>query len=88
MLEETTYRARPWDTLTYRYSNGHSETGVSGMITIFLSWDEGQQAEYEYFILYSSGTIIKDQTIYTAKDGANLYKSITAIIQEYGIQSN
>ena len=86
LLEEATYRVRPWDTLTYRHSNGYGETGVGGTTTIFLSWDEGQQVEH--FILYGSGTVIKDQTVYTAKDGANLYKAITAIIQEYGIQSN
>lgn len=89
LLEEATYSVRPWDTLTYRYSSSYGETGTSGTTTIFLSWDQGQQAEYEYFILYGSGTIIKGSTIYTSRlDGANLYKAITAIIQEYGTQVN
>ena len=85
LLEDATYRVRPWDTLSYHFSSSYGEAGTSGTTTIFLSWDQGQQAEYEYFILYGSGTVIKGQTVYTAKlDGANLYKAITAVIQEYG----
>ena len=86
LLEEATYRIRPWDTLKYHRSNGYGETGGSGTITVFLIWDEGQQIEY--FTLYSSGTVIKGDTIYTAKlDGGNLYKAIVEIIQEYGVLS-
>lgn len=89
LLEEATYRVRPWDTLAYRFSSSYGETGMSGTTTIFLSWDQGQQAEYDYFILYGSGTVIKGDTIYTARlDGVNLYKDITAVIQEYGTQIN
>ena len=86
LLEGATYRVRPWDTLAYHFSSSYGETGTSGTTTIFLSWDQGQQAEY--FILYGSGTVIKGDIIYTAKlEGVNLYKAITAIIQENGIQS-
>ena len=85
LLEEATYRVRPWDTLTYRHSNGYGETGVSGTISISLIWDEGRQAEH--IVLYSSGTVCKGNTVYTAKlDGTNLYKTIAAVIQEYGTQ--
>ena len=87
LLEEATYRVRPWDTLTYRFSSGYDETGVSGSVTVYLTWDQGQQAEY--LILHSSGTVIKGSTIYTARlDGVNLYKAIAAVIQEYGTQSD
>ena len=86
LLEEATYRVRPWDTLKYRFSQGYGETG-SAVMTIYLMWDQDQQAEY--FTLYSSGTVCKGDTIYTAKlDGANLYQAIAAVIQEYGTQIN
>lgn len=87
LLEEATYRVRPWDTLSYRRSNSYGETGVSGTISISLIWDEGRQAEH--IVLYSSGTVCKGDTVYTSKlDGANLYQAIAAIIQEYGTQIN
>ena len=86
LLEETTYRIRPWDTLKYSHGGSYGESG-SGSMTIYLMFDQDQQAEY--LILYSSGTVIKGNTIYTAKlDGVNLYKAITAVIQEYGTQIN
>ena len=89
LLEEAAYRVRPWDTLSYHFSGSYGETGTGGTTTIFLGWDQGQQAEYGYFILYGSGTLIMGQTVYTAKlDGVNLYKAITAVIQEYGTQNN
>ena len=85
LLEETTYRVRPWDTLKYSHGGSYGESG-SGSMTIYLMFDHDQQAEY--LILYSSGTVSKGDTIYTAKDGVNLYKNISAVIQEYGAQIN
>lgn len=86
LLEKATYRVRPWDTLNFRFGRGYSQTGGTGEATIYQIWGQGQQAEY--FILLSSGTVLKGHTVYTAKlDGANLYQAIAAIIQEYGTQS-
>ena len=86
LLEEATYRVRPWDTLKYSHGGSYGESG-SGSMTIYLMFDQDQQAEY--LILYRSGTVIKGNTIYTAKlDGVNLYEAIAAIIQENGIQVN
>ena len=86
LLEEAAYRVRPWDTLKYSHGGSYGETG-SAVMTIYLMWDQDQQAEY--FTLYSSGTVCKGDTVYTAKlDGVNLYKAIAAVIQEYGTQIN
>ena len=86
LLEEATYRVRPWDTLKYSHGGSYGESG-SGSMTIYLMFDQDQQAEY--LILYRSGTVIKGNTIYTAKlDGVNLYEAITAVIQDYGTQIN
>lgn len=87
LLEEATYRVRPWDTLNFRFGRGYSRIGGTGDATIYQIWDQGQQAEY--FILLSSGTVLKGHTVYTVKlDGVNLYKAIAAVIQEYGTQVN
>ena len=86
LLEEATYRVRPWDTLKYSHGGSYGESG-SGSMTIYLMLDQDQQAEY--FTIYRSGTVCKGDTIYTAKlDGANLYEAIAAVIQEYGTQSD
>lgn len=85
LLEAATYSVKPWDTLVYRFHSSYGETG--GNMTIYQSWDRGQQAEY--FILYGSGTVCIGNTVYTAKlDDANLYQAIAAVIQEYGTQVN
>lgn len=85
LLDTATYSVKPWDTLVYRFRSSYGETG--GSMTIYQSWDQGQEAEY--FILYRSGAVCIGDTVYSSQlDGANLYQAIAAVIQEYGTQVN